>query len=353
MSSDLATFYSRTRSARKIIVVDLGCLGDTVHLVPALWELKQNYPDAQLHVLTSTVGKEVLRLAPWLDRVWGIEMYREKRTLREQFQAVRALRSECFDVAFVFSPSDRALWMTALTGARLRLGARGDRRHFYNRWLVHEWAAKPNPDLMVFEQRRQVLADCGLGLKPASFNLTVDHPSTVWAAGVVPSFAIHISPNSAKVTREWPLEHHAALLRALWKEYPELHVMVSSSGRERERERLRALEASLNDKRLHTLPANLNIVQLAAVLRRCRLHLGPDSGVLHLAAALGVATVSFFRQQGAYKSFMPSGQQHQVISMPCHCIDGHDAPCEQLGRGECFVQIQPGHVAELVRKQLN
>ena len=35
MSYDLATFYNRTRNARKIIVVDLGFLGDTVHLIPA------------------------------------------------------------------------------------------------------------------------------------------------------------------------------------------------------------------------------------------------------------------------------------------------------------------------------
>ena len=353
MSSDLATFYSRTQGARKIIVVDLGFLGDTVHLIPALWELKRNYPQAELHVLTSTVGQEVLGLATWLDRVWGIEMYREKRTLREQFHTLRSLRSEHFDVAFLFSPADRSVWMTALTGARLRLGTRGDRWHFYNRWLVHEWAAKPNRDLIVFEQRRHILAACGLHLEPANFNLTIDQPSTAWAAGAVPAFALHISPNSAKATREWPIEHHAVLLRTLWQEYPELHVMVSASGRQRERERLRALESNIADNRLHLLPANLTIAQLAAMLRRCRLHIGPDSGVLHLAVALGVPTVSFFRQQGAYKSFMPSGAQHQFISVPCHCIDGSQAPCERLGHGECFVQIQPGQVAELVRKCLS
>ncbi|HTL57333.1 MAG TPA: glycosyltransferase family 9 protein [Candidatus Limnocylindrales bacterium] len=353
MSSDPATFYSRTRNARKIIVVDLGFLGDTVHLVPALWELKRNYSQAQLHVLTSTVGKEVLRLAPWLDRVWDLEMYRETRTLGQQLMTLRAVRSEQFEVAFLFSASDRAVWMTALTGARRRLGARGDRWHFYNRWLVHEWAAKPDPDLIVFEQRRRVLADCGLDLKPAEFNLTLDQPSTDWAAGVVPDLALHISPSSAKATREWPIEHHTALLRTLWTEFPKLHVMISSSGRPREHQRLRTLETSVNDKRLHSLPGDFTISQLAAVLRRCCLHIGPDSGVLHLAVALGVPTISFFRQQGAYKSFMPSGALHQVISMPCYCIDQHHAPCEPLGRGECFVQIQPGLVAELVRKRLS
>jgi ADP-heptose:LPS heptosyltransferase len=163
---------------------------------------------------------------------------------------------------------------------------------------------------------------------------------------------LHISPNSSKATREWPLEHHVSLLQSLWKDYPDLHVMVSGSARDRERERLRALEKGVRDPRLQLLPPNLTIPQLAAMLTRCRLHIGPDSGVLHLAVALNVPTISFFRQQGSYKSFMPAGPRHHVISMPCHCIDHHDAPCERLGRAECFAQIEPTRVGAAVRTLL-
>ena len=352
MSSDLATFYSRTRKARKIIVVDLGFLGDTVHLVPALWELKRNYPHAVLHVLTSTVGQDLLQLTPWIDRVWGLHMYADKRSLRQQWDTIHLLRRERFDLAFNFSSSDRAIFTTALTGARRRLGCRNGRWHFYNRWLLQEWAPQPDSNLIVFEQRRCVLAACGMTLGPPCFELRVDEPSADWASNVVPSFALHISPNSAKSTREWPLQHHAALLKDLWADYPDLHVLVSGSPRQRERERLRTLAAEVHDERLHLLPVKLTIAQLAAVLTRCRLHIGPDSGVLHLAVALNVSTVSFFREQGSYKSFMPVGPKHHVISMPCHCIDHHKAPCESLGYSECFAQIEPVRVAAAIRQLL-
>src|ERR1700690_361083 len=99
MPSDLTHFYSRTRAARKVIVVDLGFLGDTVHLVPALWELKAAYRQASLHVLTSPVGAEVLALVPCVERAWAIELQRERRTLSQQWEVVRALRREGFDVA--------------------------------------------------------------------------------------------------------------------------------------------------------------------------------------------------------------------------------------------------------------
>jgi ADP-heptose:LPS heptosyltransferase len=323
-----------------------------VHLIPALRELKRNYPQAALHVLTSTVGEDVLRLTPWVDRRWGLELYPEKRSLRQQCETIQSLRRERFDVAFNFSSSDRALLLTAFTAARFRLACRSGRWHFYNRFLVREWAPRPDPHEIVFEQHRGVLAACGLSLSPPQFELEVDEAAAKWAAGVVPPFALHISPNSAKATREWPLEHHVALLRNLWADYPELMVLISSSGKERERKRLRALETSLKDPRLQTLPPNLSISQLAGVLKRCRLHIGPDSGVLHLAVALNVPTISFFRQQGAYQSFMPTGPNHRVISMPCHCIDHRDAPCERTGQAECFAQIEPARVAALVRERL-
>ena len=35
------SFFERTRAAKKIIVVDFGFLGDSVHLTPALWEIKK------------------------------------------------------------------------------------------------------------------------------------------------------------------------------------------------------------------------------------------------------------------------------------------------------------------------
>jgi ADP-heptose:LPS heptosyltransferase len=349
---ELGYFYSRTRTARKVIVVDLGFLGDTVHLVPALWELKRGYSEASLHVLTSTVGAEVLRLVPCVDKVWALEMQAAKRTLKQQWQILRALRREHFDVAFNFSGADRTLFMTALTGARWRVAYPGGRRHFWNQLLIRHWAPRQDPNRVVFEQRRAVLAACGLSPGEVRFDLAIDEPTARWAASVVPPFAMHLSLNSAKPTREWPLEHHAQMLLAVWREHPRLAVLATSAANPREQERLRQFTALLHDPRLQVLPGNLNIPQLAALLRRSRLHLGPDSGVLHLAVALGVPTVSFFREQGAFRSFMPSGPLHRVISAACHCIDHRNAPCEQLGRAECFAGIQPARVAQLVMELL-
>src|ERR1039458_2141816 len=139
MLANPAYFYERTSAARKIIVVDLGFLGDTVHLVPALWELKQNYPAAALHVLTTPVGAQVLQLATCVERAWALELDPAKRTLRMQWQILRELRRERFDIAFNFSGADRTVFMTALTGARWRLRPPAGPGHFLEPGVGAAW----------------------------------------------------------------------------------------------------------------------------------------------------------------------------------------------------------------------
>src|ERR1051325_7011682 len=118
----LADFYNETRQARKIIVVDLGYLGDSIHLLPALWEIKGNYPQAELHVASASVGSELLTMAPCVDRTWPLARLPHGTPWREQWRWLRRVRQQQFQVAFNFSGTDRTVFLTYLTGARWRVG---------------------------------------------------------------------------------------------------------------------------------------------------------------------------------------------------------------------------------------
>jgi ADP-heptose:LPS heptosyltransferase len=291
-------------------------------------------------------------MAPCVDRIWSVRLKRAERSWAEQWRLVRALRREQFDLALSFNGNDRCIILAGLTGARWRVAHAAGREHFWNRWLIPNWVPRQEPDLTVWEQRRQVLAACGFQLDPPRFALQVPEAAMKWSADLVPPGTAHLSPNSANPLKEWLLDHHVVLLRSLWADHPGLRVVASGSPNPRERERLSKLVARVNDSRLQLLPENLTLAQLAAVLTRCRLHLGPDSGVMHLAVALGVPTISFFREQGAYRAWLPTGPLHQVIRVPCYCVDHHAAPCERLGHAECLARLEPEQVVRLARERL-
>jgi ADP-heptose:LPS heptosyltransferase len=349
MPADLANLYNRTRDARKVVVVDLGFLGDTIHLVPALHELKRNYSRAELHVVTSTVGREILGLASCVDRAWGIEMSRHKRSLGQQWQVLRALRRERFDVAFNFSGADRTIFMTAMTGARWRVAYSGGRSHFWSRWLVPYRIPFIQPTDLVFERRREMLKICGLELAPARFDFHVPDSARDWAAAQSPENAIHFSINASTHLKEWPLDNWIELAKRLSNE-SQIKILATGSDNPRERNRLDAFASAVGASA--QISCGISIAQLAALLSRCSLHLGADSGVLHLAMALGLPTISLFRNYPNLRAWVPRGPQHRSFTANCACIGQKYPPCLKQPIAVCLKEIQPGAVAQAVHEML-
>lgn len=349
MSGDLANFYKKTRDARRVIVVDLGFLGDTVHLLPALAELKRNYSRAELHVMTSRVGCEVVGLLSCVDRAWAIEMSPHKRSLRQQWQVLRVLRREQVDVAFNFTGSDRSIFMTALCGARWRVAHRGGRSHFWSRWLIPLWVPYLQTTNPVFERRREVLRHCGLELAPARFDLRVPDLAREWAAAEAPAEAVHLSINASTHLKEWPLDNWIELARRLAKE-SRIKFLATGGENLRERSRLDAFAAAMGSRA--QVFCGLSIARLAALLSRCALHVGADSGVLHLAMALGLPTISLFRNYPAMREWLPLGPEHRFFAANCACIGQKNAPCLQKPIAVCLKEIQPAAVAQAVHEIL-
>jgi ADP-heptose:LPS heptosyltransferase len=343
-----AQFYDQTRSARKIIVVDLGFLGDSVHLVPALLEIKRHYPDAALHTLSAPVGADLLGLVPCVDKAWAFPLAPQSPPWWRHWGIIRDLRREKFDVAFNFSGADRTLFLTALTGAPWRLAHEGGRRHFWNRWLIPNWIPRQSQENPVFEQRRQTLAAAGFTLEPARFEFRVPEKARESAAANIPANSIHLSLTASTLLKEWPLRNWLQFSKMLLENDPSLQLVATASNHPRELDRLRRLTNAVPDSRLISLEG-LNLGQLAAVLQRCRLHFGGDSGVLHLAMALGVPTFTLFRKYPALKEWIPAGLQHKFLAVGCPCLDDGRNDCLAKGKSVCLESITPAQVFDASR----
>lgn len=339
-SDHLARFHARTRDARKIIVVDLGFLGDSVHLVPACWELKRHYPRAQLHTLSATVGAELLALAPCVDRAWDYPLSRPSPPFWRHLGLLRALRRERFDAAFNFSGADRSMFLTALLGARHALAHAAGRKHFYNRWLIPDWVPRQARNVPIFEQRRQVLAAAGLTLAAPRFDLRLPPADLAWAATVASADAIHVSFSASSPFKEWPLENWLELAPALTAATGRT-LVASCDGSPRERRRVEVLAAALPAPRLRSLPDRLPLARLAALLNRCALHVGADSGVTHLAMAVGRPTVSAYRDYDGRIEWTPPGPRHRQLIASCRCLREVQAGCASAGRAACLGGLTP------------
>lgn len=351
MSSELANLYNDTRAASKVIVVALGFLGDSLQIIPALWEINRNYPRAELHVVTTPLGAEVLGLLPCVDRVWPVARNPRQSNWLQDGRTVRALRREYFDLAINFSGADRPTIWTALIGARHAVAHTGPRKHFWSNWLVRHWVPRQPPGMPIAEQHLRVLEACGLNLAAPCWDFPLPATACRKVETLVPPGAVHFSISASHPLKEWPVENWVALAKQLFAINPQMQIVATGSSQPREQERLRSLAAGVGNRSVTTLPA-LSLAELAAGLQRCRLHVGADSGVLHLAVVVGLPTISLFRDYHDASAWTPTGPRHRVFRQPCVCVNQRHQPCAPANRAECLAKLEVAQVVAAVTEQL-
>jgi len=87
----------------------------------------------------------------------------------------------------------------------------------------------------------------------------------------------------------------------------------------------KTIEEEISDRRLKNFVGATALAETAAVIRRSRAFIGPDSGLAHLACALGVPVIAFFGP-GQVNKWRPAGEIHKTISVNLAC-----SPCTMFG----------------------
>ena len=319
------------------MVLDLGFLGDTVHLLPALWMVRQAYPQADLHCVVAEHVTSLMECVPWVNRVWGYMRFPRHATPRENFQMVSRLRREKFNVLINLNGSDRSSWLTFLSGARERLGSRqdGGGPPFWQ-WMFTESVSHPFQPDPIYLQRCRCLEKAGFPSIPPEFRVEIPQihlqAAKIFAADTGTYF--HASPFTTDDRKELPPEQFAELMGGVSKQFPEKRWVISCAPTERERKKMESLLPLLPFKPWRVYAGNLNLIQLAAVIHHSALHLCGDTGTLHLALMTGTRTVSWFWPNPGRQAWVPEGKGHRTIV-------GHSEPDKQFLCG-----IQTGELVQ-------
>lgn len=310
-------FYDLTRSSRKILVPDLGFLGDTLHLFPALREIRDAYPQAELHVMAAEHVQDLLQLVPWITQSWGYPRFPTSPPWYRLMPLMQKLRREHFDTVINLNGSSRSSFLTAWTGAKYRLGRLPERksRAFWTRLYTHRISV-PYDSTPVFEQRRICLGLAGIPLgKEARWDVAIPETEKQKIAqklGEDRPF-IHVSPFTTLDAKELPLPSLARVLNSLTRDYPEERLVLTCAPNPRETKKLESLLPLLNQPPWKCFPGNLTTLEACALIGRARMHLGGDSGGVHMAVMQQVPTVIWFREHHPLSGWAPRGPRDNLI----------------------------------------
>jgi heptosyltransferase-1 len=277
----------------EILFIKTSSLGDVVHHMPAITDVRRHLPDARLSWVVEEAYAPLARLHPAVDEVISVASRRWRARLLEgpTWREIGHFRRKLHERRYDSVIDSQGLLRTAV----MARSARGV-RHGYDRVSVREPLASlfydvrhPVPLHAHAIRRNRTLCGLALGYNPVSaidFGLMVA-PLAERGGLRAADYAVLIH-GTAQPGKEWSQAHWVALARELTAGGLQV---VLPWGSEAERRRSDAIAAELPGG---AVPDHAPLDAVARLIAGASLVVGVDTGLMHLAAALTVPLVAIF-----------------------------------------------------------
>ena len=284
--------------------------------LPAIGALRERWPEAHIEVLGYPHIAELAHKRHYADAIRSIDAKAMAgffiphavldSALMEYFGGFNVVISYLFDPDRIFSNNVRSCGVKQVIDA----SPRPENTH------AAEHYCRPLESLAIYVETPRPRIHPNESDREAASNF-------LKMTGREPLVAIH--PGSGSEKKNWPAEKFGALARWLADELAAQLLIVRGEADARAAGKLREL---LGERPI-TMAQGLKLVELAAVLERCVLFLGNDSGITHLAAAVGIPTVAVFGA-ASLPIWEPLGLYTRVVQFGEQDVANVRAAIEQL-----------------------
>lgn len=313
----MKTFRQKVTPAKTILIINALNLGDVIHSLPATRMIKQTIPAAEIDFLSSSHSSAIFQLVPDVRHVMSVPNYPRPKSRMELYRrrarVMWQVARQHYDAVITLAPNDWTGGVAALSFARNKLAVR--RIYFdtkfrapYTDLIDTLWQNQSYSKFILDALTEVGFDECRIPIGPDLLNL---NQQLVPISTARPYF--HISLFASKESRQLPISEAQKLIAGLLNRYPEHELVISCANVKRERTELSAILDSTDRSRVTVYAGTFNVAELAALLAHSDLHIGPDTGTLHLAWLAGARTVSWFLNHESLMAWVPYGPQHRVV----------------------------------------
>ncbi|NVN98250.1 MAG: glycosyltransferase family 9 protein [Geobacteraceae bacterium] len=330
---------------KKILVLRYRFIGDTILTIPFLRNLRYAEPGAHIAWVVAPGSSDVVAGIPYVDELiyWDpVTIHADSRgthrTFADKLGFVRGLRERHFDKAYVLKRSLGSAILALLGGAKERIGFASEGRS-----LLLTKTVPYRHDRHEVQNFLDVLRADGVPVVDDYLEAWITREEELFAekfyadAGVKPGETlIGIHPFAANAPRAWHLDNFIELANRLQSV---VKCRVVFFGGPKDSEAAARLADEVTPKPVLAI-GKTTLRESMALLKRLKLLVCNDSGIMHLAASLQVPLVALFGPQSPVK-FGPWGDKCLVLysKFPCSpCRQKFFTECKPSGRGtpECM-----------------
>ena len=281
-----------------ILLVKTSSMGDVIHNMAVVADIKAHFPDAQIDWVVETPFVELVKLNPDIHRIIPVSMRRWKRALfsRQTWTEVAAFKRQLQETVYDAIIDTQALLKSALI-SRLAHGISHGPNYKTAReplaGLIYNHGYAISPKIHALTRYRMLAAQAlgyPLPASPPNYHLQLTKTETPPSLPERYVLGLHSTARDSKL---WPVEYWITFGKYLDQRGLSL---LLPWGNEVELARSNSIATGINSNAFNkaiVLP-KMNLTQLASLIIGAKAAVGVDTGLMHLAVALKIPTLAIF-----------------------------------------------------------
>lgn len=343
--------------SKKILILNLGGIGDILLSTPALRALRQKFPQGGISILTFRSSYEAVKDLPYLENIFLFEKRPWPIAMFKNLAVLFRLRKEHFELAvnmrtMLSQKSARKIKLLLdIIHPKIKAGRDTEGRGSFLDIKI------PETNLgQKYEREYDLDTVKALGVievKDKSLDFEIEAATIAKVSillgenGVLPQdLIIGIHPGG-KPAHRWPVENFSRVINEISKK---INCKFIATGSVEETAMVERLKKEAEGK-LINLSGRLNLKELGALIKRCSVYICNDTAAMHIAAVLEVPMVAIFGA-GYLKRFDPRNISDKAIVL---YSNADCAPCDKLRccSMKCVTEITPLQVIQAIEHLLD
>ena len=279
------------KSPSKILVIEMQYFGDVLLVTPLIHSLRLAYPEAQLDVLVTKNTASMLEGNPDITQVIAVS----NRPNRAEFFALVRKIFRKYDLVLSTQSGDRPFIYSLLASSfRVAVVPPKDSKGGWKRRFVQRWLEFDNQNTHTVLQHLKLLDLINV---PA-FSVLVP-PKLIDKRLLIESYAflrqnkayVVLHPHPQWTYKQWTLDGWVEIANYLHS--LGLIVVLSCGPAQQELDYVASIQERLSDNSIN-LAGQVSLAQLAFIIDKAKLYIGPDTGITHLAAATDTPVIALY-----------------------------------------------------------
>ena len=301
-------------SLKRVLIIRPGGMGDAIFLIPLLRSVKKRYPSLIIDILCEQRNRQAFVSQPDThDHLYCYDELKSFSTvLKNKYGLVIDTEQWHYLSALI------AYFLTLPSGQTIGFATRALRAKLFHQPTAYRIDAY---ELENFTKLFRSLLMNQDSVKDINNSFRIKENLLEWALQKIPSQSVSLFVGASIPERRLTLAQSLELIRFILGRNFSVILLggndVLATGKE--------LKEKISDPRLLNFVGKISLEQSAALIKTSKLFIGTDSGLMHLACAVGTPTIAIFGP-GNLNKWSPQGTQHTVITENAPC-----SPCTHYG----------------------